>query len=95
MILLDTDHLTVLEIPDSIRRARLVARLALSADDVIGTTIINVEEQMRGWLASIAKERKPERQVRSYQRAPVCSRSSALSILRCSTTRQRPYTAAN
>lgn len=67
MILLDTDHLTVLQIPDSDRRDRLVAKLALS-DEPIGTTIVNVEEQMRGWLASIAKERQPERQIRSYSR---------------------------
>jgi tRNA(fMet)-specific endonuclease VapC len=45
----------------------LVARLA-SADDSIGTTIVNVEEQMRGWLASIAKERQAVRQIRSYAR---------------------------
>lgn len=67
MILLDTDHLSVLEAPDSPRRERLVARLAL-ADDDVGTTIVNVEEQLRGWLASIAKERLAERQVRSYRR---------------------------
>jgi tRNA(fMet)-specific endonuclease VapC len=67
VILLDTDHLSVLQMPDSSRRDRLVARMAL-ADDVIGTTIANVEEQMRGWLASIAKERQAVRQVRSYAR---------------------------
>lgn len=67
MILLDTDHLTVLQIPESQRRDRLVARLSLS-DDPVGTTIVNVEEQMRGWLASIAKERQPHRQVRAYSR---------------------------
>ena len=67
MILLDTDHLTILQTPDSNRRDRLVARLAL-ADNVIGTTVVNVEEQMRGWMASIAKERQPLRQVRSYAR---------------------------
>ena len=43
-----------------------MARLALSSDDVIGTTLVNVEEQMRGWLASIAKERQARRQVRAY-----------------------------
>ena len=67
MILLDTDHLTVLQTPDSGRRARLVSRIAL-ADDAIGTPVVCVEEQMRGWLASIAKERLPTRQVRSYAR---------------------------
>lgn len=68
MILLDTDHLSVLAIPGSDRRARVVARLALAEDEVIGTTIINVEEQMRGWIAAIAKERQARRQVRAYHR---------------------------
>jgi tRNA(fMet)-specific endonuclease VapC len=67
MILLDTDHLTVLQTPDADRRPRLVSRLALASEPV-GTTIVNVEEQMRGWLASIAKERQAARQVRSYAR---------------------------
>lgn len=67
MILLDTDHLTVFEIPGSARRDRLIARMALTTE-VIGTTIVNVEEQMRGWIASIAKERQAARQVRSYAR---------------------------
>jgi tRNA(fMet)-specific endonuclease VapC len=68
VILLDTDHLSVLEIPASERRTRLVARLALAGDEVIGTTIVNVEEQMRGWINAIAKERKSRRQVRAYRR---------------------------
>jgi tRNA(fMet)-specific endonuclease VapC len=67
VILLDSDHLTVLQTPDSKRREPLVARLK-SSDEEIGTTVVNIEEQMRGWLASIAKERKSERQVRSYTR---------------------------
>jgi tRNA(fMet)-specific endonuclease VapC len=68
MILLDTDHISVLEVPASDRRARLVARLALATGEVIGTTIVTVEEQMRGWLAGIAKERQVRRQVHAYRR---------------------------
>ena len=45
-----------------------MARLAVAVGEVVGTTIVNVEEQMRGWMASIAKERQPGRQVRSYLR---------------------------
>ena len=40
--------------------------MAAHADGVIGTTIVTVEEQMRGWLASIAKERQSRRQVSPY-----------------------------
>lgn len=67
MILLDTDHASVLKYPDTARCTRLVARLALVGDEPIGVTIITVEEQMRGWLASIAKERKAKRQVGPYR----------------------------
>lgn len=68
MILLDSDHLSVLEIPGSDRRARLVAKLAVAVGELVGTTIVNVEEQMRGWIAAIAKERQSKRQVKAYHR---------------------------
>lgn len=68
MILPDSDHLSVLQYPGSDRRTRLVARMALARDEVIGTTVINVEEQLRGWLATLAKERHVRRQVGPYAR---------------------------
>jgi tRNA(fMet)-specific endonuclease VapC len=45
----------------------LTARLRAAAPEVVGTTVINVEEQMRGWLAAVAKERKVARQVSAYR----------------------------
>lgn len=66
MILLDTDHLTVLQLGRGPRFERLVVKLAISGEP-LATTIVNAEEQMRGWLAAIAKEREPERQVRAYR----------------------------
>jgi tRNA(fMet)-specific endonuclease VapC len=66
VILLDTDHASALKYRDSERYKRLTARLATVIDEPIGVTIITVEEQMRGWLASIAKERQPRRQVGPY-----------------------------
>jgi tRNA(fMet)-specific endonuclease VapC len=45
----------------------LAARLrALPSPEEIGISIITVEEQMRGWLAAIAKERQARRQVLGY-----------------------------
>lgn len=67
MILLDTDHLTVLKYTDSERFARLHCRLVAAAPELIGTTIVNVEEQMRGWLSAIAKERTVLRQIAAYR----------------------------
>lgn len=67
MILLDSNHLTVLGFPDSPRAKRLIARLDVAIERPIGTTIVNVEESMRGWLATIAKERSVLRQVSPYR----------------------------
>jgi len=67
VILLDTDHVSILKYRDSERYNRLAARLATVVDETIGVTIISVEGQMRGWLASIAKERQPRRQVGPYK----------------------------
>jgi len=66
MILLDSDHLTVLKYRDSDRHDRLTKRLR-EANEPVGTTIVNVEEQMRGWLAAIAKERRVSRQIPAYR----------------------------
>ena len=53
MILLDTDHLSLLQVRDTPAAFALQARLeALSPDEVV-TTVITMEEQMRGWLALI------------------------------------------
>ena len=68
MILLDTDHVTVLKYPASERCLRLVERLeAAPASETFGVSVISVEEQMRGWLAAIAKERAARRQVPAYR----------------------------
>jgi tRNA(fMet)-specific endonuclease VapC len=67
VILLDTDHLSVLRFRTSPRAARLVERLAVCGDERVGTTIANVEESMRGWLATLAKEREVRRQITAYR----------------------------
>jgi len=67
MILLDTDHVTVLRMPPSARQSRLVARLALVTDETVGIPVIVVEEAMRGWIAAIARERQVYRQIPAYR----------------------------
>ncbi|HMF16596.1 MAG TPA: hypothetical protein VKE98_05280 [Gemmataceae bacterium] len=44
MILLDTDHLTILKYPANPRCQALLQRMKASPDQQIGTTIISVEE---------------------------------------------------
>lgn len=67
MTLLDSDHLSVLRYRTSARGARLAERLANAPEPPVGTTVANVEEAMRGWLAAIAKEREVRRQVAAYR----------------------------
>ncbi|HTU19675.1 MAG TPA: hypothetical protein VMG10_16560 [Gemmataceae bacterium] len=68
MILLDTDHLTVLRYPENPQCARLTSRLAASSDRNIATTIVNAEEQLRGWLAEINRQQNVQHQVAPYNR---------------------------
>ena len=64
----ESPHLTALKYPEHPRGIQLVAKLdALPEDEIIGLSIVTVEEQMRGWLAAIAKERQSHRQVRAYR----------------------------
>lgn len=66
MILLDTDHVNVLKYPDHPRFASLTTQLNSSADQDVATTVITVEEQMRGWLAWINRSGDVRRQVPAY-----------------------------
>ena len=67
MIILDTDHLSVLRYRESERCVRLIANLEAATDTLVGVTIISIEERMRGWLATIKKERTAARQVTAYR----------------------------
>lgn len=67
MILLDTDHLSALKYEESEAFARLSARMFASADQDFAATVISFEEQMRGWLAVIARWNDPLRQVPAYE----------------------------
>jgi tRNA(fMet)-specific endonuclease VapC len=64
MLILDTDHLTAM-ITDRATSDLLMARLQASPDDM-GTTIINVDEKLRGWQAKVAKARRDADIVRFY-----------------------------
>lgn len=66
MIVLDTDHLTLLTGPPRTGSSDLFLRLKDSEDQEIVTSIVSVEEVMRGWMAVIARERKVARQIHAY-----------------------------
>jgi tRNA(fMet)-specific endonuclease VapC len=67
MVILDSDHMSLLEWGGD-GSAMLRERLAeLDNSDVV-TTIINYEEQMRGWMTYISRARTVAKQVAAYRR---------------------------
>ena len=66
MLILDTDHLTEYQRGTSPEAKRLKERLD-QADEPYGTTIITVEEVMRGWMAAIRRTSDPVRQISAYR----------------------------
>ena len=67
MYILDTDHLSLLGRADSPEAQRLRFRLAGFDVEERVTTIITFEEQMRGWMAHLARARLLARQVEAYR----------------------------
>ncbi len=67
MIILDTDCVSLLERDNSDAKT-LRGRLAFVSPLEVATTIITFEEQMRGWLAYLAKARTIEQQIAAYER---------------------------
>ena len=65
MWLLDTDHLSILERSGS-SAFPLQMRLEQVPVEEVGTTIVNYEEQMRGWLAEAARANTPVRVQEAY-----------------------------
>lgn len=66
MLVLDTDHVGEIQ-KGSPAGSALLDRLVAAADSP-ATTIVSVEEQMRGWLAMIHGERDPRSQIEWYAR---------------------------
>jgi tRNA(fMet)-specific endonuclease VapC len=66
MLVLDTDHLVELDRGSS--QGAALQRKLDDAGDAVVTTIISAEEQFRGWLAQIHRQRDPHEQIATYQR---------------------------
>ncbi len=63
MVILDTDHVSLLERVDSPEAQRLSARLERLSGEEMATTIISYEEQTRGWLSILAQAATLPRQI--------------------------------
>ena len=68
MILLDTDHLSILINAKAAKHHELHQRLRSSDDQIIAAPIVGLEEQCRGWLAQIHSLPKVHDQVHAYER---------------------------
>lgn len=68
-VVLDTDHLSVLQWQEQPACERLLARLSQVPRDDVTTTIVSFHEQLQGWLAYLGKARKPAEVVRAYSKA--------------------------
>jgi len=68
VLILDTDHLTIIQRRNEPAYSNLVARLGKVSSTEICTTIVNFEEQMRGWLAIVSSAKDPKQEVDAYYR---------------------------
>ena len=68
MILLDTDHISLLQAREIPSAFALQARLEVFPPDEVVTTVIALEKPMRGWLALIRRVQDIQRQVVYYER---------------------------
>jgi len=66
VILLDTDHLSVLNRPGTAPAEDLMARVQAASGERVTITIISVVEQFRGWAASINRARDVAEEIRGY-----------------------------
>ena len=68
MVVLDTDHMSVLERREQPGSGNLRMRLAeLPPSDVV-TPVISYEEQIRGWMTYLARARSMAQQITAYDR---------------------------
>jgi tRNA(fMet)-specific endonuclease VapC len=67
MILLDSDHLSVLLDERDAKSFALSERLHASAHE-LALPIVCIEEFMRGWLAAIRRNNDPHQQISPYRR---------------------------
>ena len=67
MLVLDTNHVSLLQWGGGEEAERLRARLQ-TADEEVAVTVISYEEQTRGWLAFVARARTLGQQVEAYRR---------------------------
>ena len=75
MLVLDSDHMTLLGLRGTREWSRLTHRLEQSPGEIVATTVITYEEQFRGWMAYLARAKSLADQVAAYKRLAKHARS--------------------
>lgn len=65
-VLLDTDHVSVLQWQEQPACDRLLARLDQLPPDDVAVSIVSFHEQVQGWLAYLNRARKPDQVILAY-----------------------------
>lgn len=92
-VVLDTDHLSVVQWCEEPAYNRLRARLRQLSPDDVATTILSFHEQMQGWLAYLNRARKPEQIVLAYTKLEEMWRSFLkMNVLSFGQEAQRRFT---
>jgi len=68
MVILDTDHVSLLEHADHPLQERLSKRLSGLTEAEVATSVISYEEQCRGWLGALAKAKLVKDEITAYSR---------------------------
>jgi tRNA(fMet)-specific endonuclease VapC len=68
MIILDTDHISVLQHEDSPKAVALLEKLEALPAEEVATTVATLEEQSRSWLSLIGRYTDVRQQVAYYDR---------------------------
>src|SRR5438309_11891181 len=68
MVILDTDHMSLLEWRENQQAMALRERLADVDPQDVATTVISYEQQFRGWMTYLARAKTIARQVEAYRR---------------------------
>ena len=66
MVVLDTDSLSILQLPGTADQERLLARLEGMGPDEIATTVVIYEEQTRGWMNYKARAKTISQEIAAY-----------------------------
>jgi predicted nucleic acid-binding protein len=67
MILIDTDHFSILTNARDARHLLLLARLE-ACGELLSIPVVSIEEQLRGWLAQVRRQSDVQRQIFPYDR---------------------------